>query len=223
MSDLVFPSTEATIDRFVLPGIVQWAGGDSDGWTVPSGTKKLAAAARNAFGESSSGASLDVTIDTGEGFVGGGWIDRDATTPVTLAASTADQIVYAGWDRSLQDTVIVGLAAAFAAEDAKMAIWQFDTDATGVTSATDLRVQKALEARKAPSGAGYLVTEAHDDLDAEVVVGATPGGELGGTWGAPTVDATHSGSAHHARAHGTGDHDSTVPTLDDVKKWALIG
>jgi len=44
----------------------------------------------------------------------------------------------------------------------------------------------------------YLVTEADANLTAEVVVGATPGGELGGTWASPTVDATHSGSAHHA-------------------------
>lgn len=35
---------------------------------------------------------------------------------------------------------------------------------------------------------------------------ATPGGELGGTWASPTVDATHSGSAHHTEDH---DHDGT--------------
>jgi hypothetical protein len=48
----------------------------------------------------------------------------------------------------------------------------------------------------APTDATYLVTTAHGDLTAEVVVGATPGGELGGTWAVPTVDATHSGSSH---------------------------
>jgi len=48
----------------------------------------------------------------------------------------------------------------------------------------------------APVDAGYLVTTADPTLSAEVVVGATPGGELGGTWAAPTVDATHSGSSH---------------------------
>lgn len=48
----------------------------------------------------------------------------------------------------------------------------------------------------APTDATYLVTTANGDLDAEVVVGATPGGELGGTWASPTVDATHSGSSH---------------------------
>jgi hypothetical protein len=48
----------------------------------------------------------------------------------------------------------------------------------------------------APTTADYLVGTAQGGLSAEIVVGATPGGELGGTWGTPTVDATHSGSAH---------------------------
>jgi hypothetical protein len=48
----------------------------------------------------------------------------------------------------------------------------------------------------APDDADYLVGTAHGDLSAEIVVGTSPGGELGGTWAAPTVDATHSGSSH---------------------------
>jgi hypothetical protein len=50
----------------------------------------------------------------------------------------------------------------------------------------------------APDDATYLVGASHADLSAEIVVGATPGGELGGTWASPTVDATHSGSTHGA-------------------------
>lgn len=56
----------------------------------------------------------------------------------------------------------------------------------------------AVAAGGAPDDAGYLVTAAHAGLTSEVVVGATPQGELGGTWGAPTVDASHSGSTHAA-------------------------
>jgi hypothetical protein len=48
----------------------------------------------------------------------------------------------------------------------------------------------------APTNADYLVGTANAGLSAEIVVGTTPGGELGGTWAAPTVDATHSGSSH---------------------------
>jgi len=140
MADLVFPSKARDITEILLGNIIRYAGGSDPGWVVPSGTAKLASAARNGFEESSSGASLDVTIDTGEAFVHGIWLDRSSTTTVTLAASTNDQIVYVGVDVSEQNTIIVGLAAAFAADDEKMAIWTYDTDGSGVTSATDNRI-----------------------------------------------------------------------------------
>src|SRR5206468_3693704 len=57
----------------------------------------------------------------------------------------------------------------------------------------------------APTDADYLVGTANVTLTNEIVVGTTPGGELGGTWASPTVDATHSGSAHHTRLHSTTD------------------
>jgi hypothetical protein len=45
-------------------------------------------------------------------------------------------------------------------------------------------------------GIDYLVGTATAVLSSEIVVGTTPGGELGNTWASPTVDTTHSGSAH---------------------------
>lgn len=48
----------------------------------------------------------------------------------------------------------------------------------------------------APTTANYLVGTADAGLSAEIVVGTTPGGELGNTWASPTVDTTHSGSSH---------------------------
>lgn len=48
----------------------------------------------------------------------------------------------------------------------------------------------------APDDVDYLVGTASAGLSAEIVVGTSPGGELGGTWASPTVDATHSGSSH---------------------------
>jgi hypothetical protein len=66
-------------------------------------------------------------------------------------------------------------------------------------------VQAAIEevateaaAAGAPTTADYLVGTAQGGLSAEIVVGTSPGGELGGTWPSPTVDATHSGSSHAA-------------------------
>ena len=46
------------------------------------------------------------------------------------------------------------------------------------------------------TGINFLVGTATGLLSAEIAVGTTPGGELGNTWASPTVDTTHSGSAH---------------------------
>ena len=54
----------------------------------------------------------------------------------------------------------------------------------------------AAAAGAAPDSADYLVGTANGTLSAEIVVGTSPGGELGGTWASPTVDTTHSGSSH---------------------------
>ena len=40
----------------------------------------------------------------------------------------------------------------------------------------------------APTSADYLVGTSNGSLSGEIVVGTTPGGELGGTWAAPTLD-----------------------------------
>jgi hypothetical protein len=40
----------------------------------------------------------------------------------------------------------------------------------------------------APTGVNYLVGTADGTLSNEIVVGASPGGELGGTWASPTID-----------------------------------
>lgn len=48
----------------------------------------------------------------------------------------------------------------------------------------------------APTTADYLVGTAQAGLSAEIVVGTAPGGELGGTWAAPSVDVVHAGTTH---------------------------
>lgn len=66
----------------------------------------------------------------------------------------------------------------------------------------------------APTNADYLVGTAHGSLSAEIVVGTSPGGELGGTWASPTVDTTHSGSAHHSQSHVLDGSDHTASGLN---------
>jgi hypothetical protein len=70
----------------------------------------------------------------------------------------------------------------------------------------------------APTTADYLVGTAQGGLSAEIVVGTSPGGELGGTWASPTVDATHSGSAHHTESHQSRHNNAGADALklDDL-------
>jgi len=138
--------------------LAQTLGQFSGGWIV-SGDDPTPAAQRrgnidetalNAFAETSGANSLTVTIDPGEAFVDG-WLARDISTDIDLAASTNGQTVFVGWDvsavysetehanRDDADTVIVGLEAAFGDLGPKVPLWTFDTDDSGVTAAVDER------------------------------------------------------------------------------------
>ena len=127
----------------------------SDGWVVPAdeptrsaqASSKIDETVLNAFDASWSSSTLTVTINPGEAFADG-WLARDSSTDVDLAASTNGQTVFAGWDvsavfsenehanRDAADTVIVGLEAAFQDLDPKVPLWTFDTDGPG-TALTD--------------------------------------------------------------------------------------
>ncbi len=62
-------------------------------------------------------------------------------------------------------------------------------DGSAVTTSHDYKLTQL-------AGVDALVGTATGALSGEIVVGTAPGGELGGTWASPTVDATHSGSSH---------------------------
>ncbi len=145
MTDKVYHSFGRKYRSRAAATAIQFGGG-SEGWVVPSSDRvmedpegDLVSGALNAFAESHSSSSFDVTIDTGEALVGGAWLARDTTTTVTLASSTAGQTVYVGWGDSQTDTVIIGKSGAFESNDKKIPIWTFDTDGSGVTSASDER------------------------------------------------------------------------------------
>ncbi len=78
--------------------------------------------------------------------------------------------------------------------------------------ATSANLSDPVSLGAAPNSVDYLVGQASGDLSAEIVVGTTPGGELGNTWPSPTVDSTHSGSAHHNASHTVASHSDTTGT-----------
>ena len=141
MTDRVNPSFNRRAGSFETATASIAKGGGTEGYVVQDSPTDAAIddadlneVALNSFEESSSASSLDVTIDPGEGFAGGAWFARDVETTVTLAASTTDQIVYAGWDKDLADTVIIGLESDFKDLDQKIELYSYDTDADGVTN-----------------------------------------------------------------------------------------
>lgn len=84
------------------------------------------------------------------------------------------------------------------------------------------RTLAALQALLADNTAGDI--SAQDIRDFLVSVALITGtGELGGTADAPTVNATHSGSAHHAQSHGNADHTTGVAPADVTKAAAAEG
>ena len=75
----------------------------------------------------------------------------------------------------------------------------------------------------------YLVGTASADLSAEIVVGTSPGGVLGGTWASPTLDNNVITNAHMAddaigvaelSASGTA---SSATFLRGDNSWAAAG
>lgn len=77
---------------------------------------------------------------------------------------------------------------------------QLQTDGNGVLT------WETASSGSAPDSVDYLVGTANGTLSAEIVVGTTPGGELGGTWASPTLDdnVTVTGWALGTIASGVG-------------------
>jgi len=139
-------------------------------------------------------ATGDVLVGTGAGtFVARQNNDNASTAPTASDDNTAGYAIGSRWLDTTNDKEYVA------------------TDvSTGAATWVDLTTGAG---GGAPTDADYLVGTANGSLSAEIVVGTTPGGELGGTWASPTVDSVHSGSAHHSQSHVLDGGDHTVSGL----------
>lgn len=97
------------------------------------------------------------------------------------------------------------------------------SDATWHDGETLLQAaQRVAQEEKATlTGLDFLVGTATGTLSAEIAVGTTPGGELGNTWASPTVDATHSGTAHLDLTPWRGEISCVAPPSDSDSAPAL--
>lgn len=151
MTQKANPSVNRPAEAFKTAGAIALAGGSDPGYVSPAANPSEISVqdsgiddeALNAFAQTSSESSLDVTIDGGEAFVYGSYLAIDSSTTVSLEDSTSDQTVFVGWNKDGANDVIVGLQSAFdnASDntDKKIELFEFDTDGSGVTSVTDLR------------------------------------------------------------------------------------
>lgn len=73
------------------------------------------------------------------------------------------------------------------------------------------------------TGVNFLVGTATGLLSGEIVAGTTPGGELGGTWASPTVDATHGGGLGTASHLALGTTSSTAAAGDHTHAAGGVG
>lgn len=155
MTDKVHPSfSRRPRSRETAQGAIAYGGGlgDTGGVVWPSSSRlvedsegDLATGALDAFAETSSAASLTVTIGTGEALIGGAYLARDVTTDLDLPANDTTDI-YIGWKDGQTDTVLIGedvvggVGDAFDDDDARVLAYTFATDGTGVTGVTDHRI-----------------------------------------------------------------------------------
>lgn len=154
-----------------------------------------------------------------------------STWPMPVLAD-ASGLVAAAYNTSAKDTtgdLLLDVTADWSAADAdnsirkEMAILELlSTESTsgggGTTDHGSLSGLGDDDHDYAPTAADYLVGTASGNLSNEIVAGTSPGGELGGTWGSPTVDGTHSGSAHHAQSHAPESHTDTDITGAELEE-----
>jgi len=149
MTEKANPSANRAAEAFKTAGAIAY-GGSREGFIVEAVSPteisiqdpEISHGNLNAFNESSSTTSLDVTIDPGEAFVFGSWVCKDTATTVTLPASSTTT-VYVGWNKDGSDDVILGTEGDFSSAsgdaDQKIPLYEYVTDSTGVSSVSDQR------------------------------------------------------------------------------------
>lgn len=159
--------------------------------------------------------------------------DADLTAIAGLSPSADDflQFKSSAWANRTIAQVLADLAGA------GTTFQPLDSDLTAIAALSTTSFGRGLliladaaallaAAGAAPNSADYLVGTANGSLSGEIAVGTTPGGELGGTWASPTVDSTHSGSAHTdfiAKAFFAAKGDLISASANDTPALVTVG
>jgi len=193
MTEKANPSINRRAQAFKTAGAIAY-GGSGDGYISPASSPteisiqddEIIESNLNAFEQTSSETSLDITINGGEAFVFGSWIAIDTATTVTLSADTSGQVVYVGWNKNGTDDVIVGTDTAFSDADGdadqKIELYSFDTGVDGVIGVDDRRSFDQINAESIEQSEGSgLDADTVDGLEADAFInesGDTMTGDL---------------------------------------------
>jgi hypothetical protein len=222
MTEKANPSVNRAAEAFKTAGAIAYGGSD-EGFISPANQpteisvqdSDINESSLNAFDETSSASSLDVTLDGGEAFVFGSWLAIDTQTTVSLAASTSGQTVFVGWNKDGADDIIIGLQSSFSSAggdaDQKIPLFTFDTDGSGVTSVTDERSFDQISAESVEQGPG-------SGLDADTIDGVEAnqlgGGSIANDGSVVTASTDEIDFTTNITATDDGDGTSTV-AIDD--------
>jgi len=223
MTEKANPSPSRPADAFATAGAIAY-GGSIDGFII-DGASPTAISQQDAeinednldtFSQSISSSSLTISISGGEGFVFGAWLAIDTQTTITLDASTSGQTVFLGWNKNSSNDVIIGLDDAFSTvptdTDQRIPLYEFDTDASGVTAVRDERqVGKAETLTKISIAENLGVPIYSDSTNAPSEMGSTIliDGSSGETFGL----YSYNGSAYQKVGNSDEEIESLIASI----------
>lgn len=176
---------------------VNWVSGDGIDLTFTETegeyTEVEVAATGGGSGHTIAEAGVAVTARGTLNFGAGFDITDDAVSDETEVAIDLNEVT--AFTDHLNDAAGAHAASAISVDSTNIGTG-VGTDAQTVLEELDDFVEALNVIVTAIQTTNVLVGTGNATFTSEIPVGTTPGGELGGTWGSPTVDATHSGSSH---------------------------
>ena len=147
MTELVNPSINRVATALETAGSIAYAGGSVDGYIQQANTPsdisvkstEINEGNLNAFAESHSASSFDLTVDAGEAFIYGAWVVTDEQNTVTIPADETGYLIYLGWDIDGANNLIIGDSSSFNTDDPKIQLYSVNTDGSGITDVNDNR------------------------------------------------------------------------------------
>jgi hypothetical protein len=146
MTDIVIPSRDRIVNANASSAANEFAAFSrvipSDRRALNLPEENLTSGPLNAFAEdgatNNGDGTFDLTVQSGEAFIGGSYLARDTATTITADFTSRDRTIAVGWQHDQPDAVQIQPADEFGPRDASLNIW-FVEDDGGTAVASDRR------------------------------------------------------------------------------------